>query len=1485
MSSIYSFFRWIYYYVQRFLGFFHRLGPTQRRLVVIGLVIAAAAAGFYYGQRYLGLTLWVAAVVLFVILLFVLINVAVRRRSQRMDRKFDDALMKTEGVQQLRKDWNAATSELRDHDISRESLPFYMLIGEPQSGKSTTLKKSKRLEFPLGTHAISGPAGTRNCDWWFTDQAILLDTAGRLQFQKEEGDTQEWLEFLGLLRRFRPTCPVNGVIVTIPCTSLLKDSPDDLLNKAKTLRRALVDLERGLQVQFPVYVLITKADKIAGFSDFFSTLDDKTQICGWSRPKDERSAPFSEEQLEHVFEELTDRLRHWRLRVLEDPRIQGSNEKIDRLYGFPAGFAALRAPLAVYLRDLFPKGEILDRLFFRGFFLTCGVQEGTPIGKIASEILKDLGQEPNEDDLQSLFGVQERAIFVDDFYVEKCFPEQGLIFPTRARDKRVRRTRRVGFGLAAAAFVLAAAGVGLLFQRLTRNVIEPTERIEAMLRGWGLSTDKAAKAWDVGDQNGGEPSQDLHSRAALLYDVAHASHPDDDRFRPLPIGDTGRRGSGYLFEVTFGGRFAPPGIMSWLVPVADQEVNGWVRAAARAYRATYLHHVLRPVEKAVRNKLANTTFEDLHQIIPESRSRRLDSKQVREVTEALIHYKHATLPDEQKQLRVQEFLDVISECSDVEDASGAAREGDLATLLPRIESAYFDVADLERRLGASEFWDGSRLATIFTSSRLASLTQALNAVAEAWRTPLTGKDGWELPEPHQIDAEPIAAAWYLARVVVLAHETRDALNALKGDVGLIAMEGRNPDRWDQIVTDWRERETTLRGSLDRIKALIRTEFGSPISFPHEWWTDALETYFDEWEKHVRVPLGTPAGAGLFTPLEARTDELAALRRELERDCTGLFGETKTTNPNAVLTMTPVAGIGTNSARYTIEFGPEVEAIGKQVNAAKTRLKELEQPSRIRTVTDLQDAPAGDASTTNELAIAAVAAQKILDRDANAMLDLLANPDYLDDCSPKGSPRLHPLRFAIVNGAAVVQVPPRVSKGAPAELLRSQFQVAHEWWPNPGEVEPLDLTRERLQSRALDRAVAYLKDWSEYWNDTYPQPLEEAMRIVNDSPDWNEYRTRAKQTFPRDATSQLVEYLNTWIDSVQYDSSWPLLDLARKQGVAVDRGHDTARTLSDSHPIRGALPERLGAYFEAIGADDVASKHLQEILDAFTKDAATIRARTGGKVPLYDDFIFTLGRAYELRLEDEEREKKGWWAGYAAKWNELAEVGQGRFPLAWQAASDLPVPELNGWLARYVRDFGDLEARLLRSRRENTPDAEIDRYVPRSVQEYLLFVHDLRAFLRYSPVGHSVDTSGIKPITFKVTAVRDDADPSNLTGYCSFIDTQLGPRKERIVVLRTQKQVDITWSYEPDARVRFDAVPENKVTIDRVALEAGPFVLLRLARTNPIPTQDERVSRLYLDATHTDGTRGRVILEVHFGDSLYPGKHRHHNRDGIPRWTR
>ncbi len=65
-------------------------------------------------------------------------------------------------------------------------VPWYIVIGPPGAGKTTALVNSG-LKFPLAGSGealpVAGVGGTRYCDWWFTDDAVLIDTAGRYTTQ------------------------------------------------------------------------------------------------------------------------------------------------------------------------------------------------------------------------------------------------------------------------------------------------------------------------------------------------------------------------------------------------------------------------------------------------------------------------------------------------------------------------------------------------------------------------------------------------------------------------------------------------------------------------------------------------------------------------------------------------------------------------------------------------------------------------------------------------------------------------------------------------------------------------------------------------------------------------------------------------------------------------------------------------------------------------------------------------------------------------------------------------------------------------------------------------------------------------------------------------------------------------------------------------------------------------------------------------------
>src|SRR5262249_25320875 len=133
----------------------------------------------------------------------------------------------------------------------------------------------------------------RNCDWWFTDEAVLLDTAGRYTTQDsdESADSAGWREFLSLLGKYRKRRPLNGVIVALSAGDLMTQASAERDANIAAVRRRLDDLNRNLGVRLPIYVLVTKCDLIAGLGEYFDdlTADGRRQVWGVTFPHEHSS--------------------------------------------------------------------------------------------------------------------------------------------------------------------------------------------------------------------------------------------------------------------------------------------------------------------------------------------------------------------------------------------------------------------------------------------------------------------------------------------------------------------------------------------------------------------------------------------------------------------------------------------------------------------------------------------------------------------------------------------------------------------------------------------------------------------------------------------------------------------------------------------------------------------------------------------------------------------------------------------------------------------------------------------------------------------------------------------------------------------------------------------------------------------------------------------------------------------------------------------
>src|SRR5574337_593753 len=237
------------------------------------------------------------------------------------------------------------------------ALPWYVVIGPPGSGKSTLLQNSG-LNFPLsnkfGKEAIRGVGGTRNCDWWFTDEAVFLDTAGRYTTQDSDrsADASAWTEFLNLLRKYRKRRPINGVIVAMSVSDLLTLDEAGRQQHILAIRQRLDELAKHLRIGVPAYLVFTKCDLVAGFTEFFDDLTPelRSQVWGVSFPVDQTMAGTAAKQFLEEFNLLLERLN---TRVLD--RLHRERDRLRRaaILSFPQQLGALRDITRQFVEGVF----------------------------------------------------------------------------------------------------------------------------------------------------------------------------------------------------------------------------------------------------------------------------------------------------------------------------------------------------------------------------------------------------------------------------------------------------------------------------------------------------------------------------------------------------------------------------------------------------------------------------------------------------------------------------------------------------------------------------------------------------------------------------------------------------------------------------------------------------------------------------------------------------------------------------------------------------------------------------------------------------------------------------------------------------------------------------------------------------------------------------------------------------------------------------
>jgi type VI secretion system protein ImpL len=450
------------------LGNWRPLGSVERRLAVIGVIVAA----------WVVYVLWLA--------------VAQRRANAAIIAELGDD---GDDARQGRGDGRAELAELRGRlsdalTTMRKvvgggrgyvyKLPWYLIIGSPGSGKTTALANCG-LKFPLGEEfgpdPIAGVAGTRNCDWWFAEDAILIDTAGRYTTPDSgsDADRTAWLGFLGLLKRHRRLQPINGVLLVIGVDELADTATTDRLNLARTFRRRLRELEEAFGLRIPIYVVVTKVDRIAGFVPFFDGFSRSDREQPWGVTFSLTSAQTPSLDVARAFAGEFDLL----IRRLDDLLLERLQHEMDierrsLAFGFPAQISLLKDPIQEVLSEISSASKFDKPPLVRGVYLASSTQTGGQIDRLMQSMAASFGLPAPR---QPIFAGVTKTYFLTRLLKSVVFGEAGLVSSDFRARQRTRRVAQVAAAGAAVGILGLGVAWGATYFHTVRQITDVSDRL------------------------------------------------------------------------------------------------------------------------------------------------------------------------------------------------------------------------------------------------------------------------------------------------------------------------------------------------------------------------------------------------------------------------------------------------------------------------------------------------------------------------------------------------------------------------------------------------------------------------------------------------------------------------------------------------------------------------------------------------------------------------------------------------------------------------------------------------------------------------------------------------------------------------------------------------------------------------------------------------------------------------------------------------
>jgi type VI secretion system protein ImpL len=342
-------------------------------------------------------------------------------------------------------------------------LPWYLVIGMSAAGKTSLLSRSG-LSASIASSANDSESGTQHCDWYFSPEAVMIDTAGR--YLRDDQSASDFADFLRLLKKQRNKAAVNGLVLVVSLPELLASTSDERDALATQLVARIEEYADCLGVNPPIYLMLSKTDQLPGFNQAFEGLDlnDRQQPLGMTFGLSE----IRNQGLRSVLDTKLANLHGHIRRHVDAQIIALGADASSALLNFPNYFAELAGVLEQFLQHFAPHTHQTNPLLLRGLYFTSALQTDRQLSPVfEDDLAESFALYPQADqalpDDASTRKTGDRSYFITDTFRRVIFPDRDLSL-YQSRSGRKSALSPVVIGMALFAGVVFIGWQGLSFK-------------------------------------------------------------------------------------------------------------------------------------------------------------------------------------------------------------------------------------------------------------------------------------------------------------------------------------------------------------------------------------------------------------------------------------------------------------------------------------------------------------------------------------------------------------------------------------------------------------------------------------------------------------------------------------------------------------------------------------------------------------------------------------------------------------------------------------------------------------------------------------------------------------------------------------------------------------------------------------------------------------------------------------------------------------